>query len=50
MYGFETELRKMLSCKCKDAVPDGLKQRIAEAIHHSAGNPAETPARAPAKQ
>ncbi len=34
MYGFETELRKVLACKCQEVVPDALKERIAEALHH----------------
>lgn len=34
MFGFEAELRKVIACKCREAVPDGLRQRIAKAIHH----------------
>jgi hypothetical protein len=34
MYGFEAELRRVVHDKCRDAVPDTLRQRIADAIHH----------------
>jgi mycothiol system anti-sigma-R factor len=34
MYGFETELRRVVHDKCRDAVPESLRQRIADAIHH----------------
>lgn len=34
MFGFEAELRRVVACKCKEAVPDELRERIALAIHH----------------
>lgn len=34
-YDFESELRHVISQKCRDTVPDDLRQRIADAI----GNP-----------
>jgi anti-sigma factor (TIGR02949 family) len=34
MFGFETELRKLLACKCQEVVPEGLRERIADALHH----------------
>lgn len=34
MFGFESELRKLVACKCREALPDGLKARIAAALHH----------------
>jgi mycothiol system anti-sigma-R factor len=34
MFGFEAELRRIVHDRCRDAVPEGLKERIAEAIHH----------------
>lgn len=34
MFGFEVELRRVVHDKCRDAVPDGLRERIADAIHH----------------
>jgi mycothiol system anti-sigma-R factor len=34
MFGFETELRKIVAGKCHEAVPEGLRQRIADALHH----------------
>ena len=34
MYGFETELRRVVHDKCRDAVPETLRQRIADAIDH----------------
>ncbi len=33
-FGFEAEIRKLLANKCRDDVPDGLRERIAGAIHH----------------
>jgi mycothiol system anti-sigma-R factor len=34
MFGFEAELRKVIAGKCREALPDGLRERIAEAIDH----------------
>ncbi|MGH9297768.1 MAG: mycothiol system anti-sigma-R factor [Acidimicrobiales bacterium] len=34
MFGFESELRKVVAGKCRDTVPEELRQRIASAIHH----------------
>ena len=31
-YDFEAELRIVISTKCREAVPDSLKQRIAETL------------------
>jgi mycothiol system anti-sigma-R factor len=31
--GFETELRRLVADRCRDRVPDGLRERIAAAIH-----------------
>ncbi len=31
-YGFETELRTVISHRCQDQVPDELRRRIADAI------------------
>ena len=33
-FDFEMELRVMIASKCRDDVPDGLRERIALAIHH----------------
>ncbi len=33
-YDFEADLRKLIANKCKDVVPGGLKERIADAIRH----------------
>ncbi|MGC9961041.1 MAG: mycothiol system anti-sigma-R factor [Acidimicrobiales bacterium] len=40
MFGFEAELRRVVHDKCRDAVPDTLRQRIADSINHEhlAGN------------
>ena len=34
LFGFEAEIRKLVADKCRDAVPDGLRARIADAIDH----------------
>ncbi|MHB1987377.1 MAG: mycothiol system anti-sigma-R factor [Acidimicrobiales bacterium] len=34
MFGFEAELRKLVACKCREALPETLRERIADAIHH----------------
>ncbi len=33
-YDFEAELRQVIHSKCKDHVPDHLRERIAHAIRH----------------
>ena len=33
-YHFETELRQIVSMRCREAVPEELKHRIAEALRH----------------
>jgi mycothiol system anti-sigma-R factor len=33
-FDFEAELRIVIARKCQESVPDALKQRIADAIHH----------------
>jgi mycothiol system anti-sigma-R factor len=38
-FDFEAELRTVIAQKCRDQVPDGLRQRIAEAIHHERIHP-----------
>ncbi len=39
MFGFEAELRRVVHDKCRDDVPDSLRERIAEAIQHEHGDP-----------
>jgi mycothiol system anti-sigma-R factor len=34
MFGFESEIRRIVACKCQEVVPEGLRERIAAAIHH----------------
>lgn len=34
VFGFEAELRRLVADKCRDAVPEGLRARIADAIDH----------------
>jgi mycothiol system anti-sigma-R factor len=36
-FDFEAELRLVIAVKCRDQVPDGLRERIALAIRHSHG-------------
>ena len=31
-FGFEADLRQLLANRCRDAVPDGLRERIAAAL------------------
>lgn len=38
-YGFEAELRQIISLRCRDQVPDSLRRRIAEALGHEAVEP-----------
>ncbi len=33
VIGFEAELRRVIADHCRDRVPDGLRERIAAAIH-----------------
>jgi mycothiol system anti-sigma-R factor len=33
VMGFESELRRLIADRCHDRVPDGLRERIAAAIH-----------------
>ncbi|HTX00395.1 MAG TPA: mycothiol system anti-sigma-R factor [Acidimicrobiales bacterium] len=33
ILGFEADLRKLLADRCRDHVPDGLRERIAATIH-----------------
>ena len=41
MFGFEAELRRVVHDKCRDAVPETLRERIAEAIQHEHASPGE---------
>jgi mycothiol system anti-sigma-R factor len=34
VFDFEVELRRVISQRCRDSVPDGLRERIARAIGH----------------
>jgi mycothiol system anti-sigma-R factor len=34
VFDFEVELRHVVSQRCRDTVPDGLRARIADAIGH----------------
>ena len=34
MFGFERELRRVIHDKCREVVPDSLRRRIAETLHH----------------
>lgn len=34
VFGFETEIRKLVADRCRDQVPDELRTRIAAAIDH----------------
>jgi len=38
-FDFEAELRMVIARKCRDEVPDGLRERIAKAIMHDGGDP-----------
>jgi len=37
MFGFEAELRRVVHDRCRDAVPDGLRRRIADSLNHEHG-------------
>jgi len=34
VFGFETEIRRLVANRCRDQVPDELRTRIASAIDH----------------
>ena len=36
-FGFEAELRQVIARKCRDAAPEALRARIAQAIQHESG-------------
>ena len=36
-FDFEAELRAVIAQRCRDEVPDGLRDRIAQAIQHESG-------------
>lgn len=38
-YGFEAELRQVISVRCRDQVPDALRQRIAAALGSESAQP-----------
>ena len=38
-YSFETELRQVVSMRCREQVPDALRNRIAEALRRELGGP-----------
>lgn len=38
-FDFEAELRTVIARKCTDQVPDTLRSRIADAIHHESLHP-----------
>ncbi len=42
MFDLEVELRKLVADRCRDAVPDGLRARIAFAIDHEHGEEGES--------
>jgi mycothiol system anti-sigma-R factor len=35
-FDFEAELRVLIARKCRDEVPESLRARVAQAIHHEA--------------
>ena len=37
-FDFEAELRIVIARKCREQVPDSLRQRIADAINHDPGH------------
>jgi mycothiol system anti-sigma-R factor len=39
VFEFEAELRRVIADRCKDRVPDQLRERIAEAIDHERLHP-----------
>jgi mycothiol system anti-sigma-R factor len=38
-YDFEAELKIVIARKCRDEVPPSLRERIAKALQHEAGDP-----------
>jgi mycothiol system anti-sigma-R factor len=36
-FDFEAELRQVIAMKCREQVPEGLRDRIARAIRHEGG-------------
>jgi mycothiol system anti-sigma-R factor len=44
-FDFEAELRKVIAMRCKDHVPDHLRERIAAAIDHEHRRNSEQPPR-----
>ena len=36
-FDFEAELKQVIASRCRDQVPDGLRERIARAIQHDVG-------------
>lgn len=51
-FDFEAELRKVIAMRCKDHVPDHLRERIAAAIdheHRADHDPTRPPAAPPAR-
>jgi mycothiol system anti-sigma-R factor len=40
-FDFEAELRQVIASKCKDAVPDELRRRIADALGVEPSGPSE---------
>ena len=37
-FDFEAELKMVIASKCREKVPDGLRERIALAIQHDVGH------------
>jgi mycothiol system anti-sigma-R factor len=35
-FDFEADVRQLIQQRCRDEVPAGLRERIAQAIHHTA--------------
>ena len=35
-FDFEVDVRQLIQQRCRDEVPAGLRERIAQAIHHTA--------------
>jgi len=42
-FDFEAELRTVIAQKCREQVPDRLRDRIAQAIDHERLHPGDTP-------
>ena len=41
-FDFEAELRQVIAMRCREEVPESLRQRIADAINHDPGHHPET--------